>query len=103
MHSITITLGRNIDGAPMPSEKWTQFAEDVTADLLAAVPSDITETHYGTGVWDGIPEDSCKVTVLRHSEPTAAMLDDLRRYMSENARVYDQDAIAITIGKSELA
>lgn len=103
MHSITITIGRNIGDAPMTSEKWTQFAEDVTADLLAAVPSDIVETHYGTGVCDGIPEDSCKVTVLRHSEPTAAMIDDLRRYMSENARIYDQDAIAITIGRSELA
>ena len=103
MHSITITIGRNIGTAPMPSDKWARFAEDVTADLLAAVPSDIVETHYGTGEWDGIPEDSCKITVLRHSEPTAAMLDNLRRYMSENARVYGQDAIAITIGKSELA
>lgn len=103
MHSITITIGRNIGTAPMPAEQWAQFVEDATADLLAAVPSDIVETHYGTGEWDGITEESCKITVLRHAEPTDAMLDELRRYMSENARLYDQDAIAITIGKSELA
>lgn len=102
MHSITVTIGRNMDNAPMRVGLWERFAEDVTADLLAAVPSDIIETHYGKGVWDGAAEESCKITVLRHSEPTGEMLDALRAVMSENARVYGQDAIAITIGQSEL-
>lgn len=102
MHSITVTIGRNMDNAPMRIGLWERFVADVTADLLTAVPSDIVETHHGMGEWDGIAEESCKVTVLRHSEPTGEMLDALRASMSDNARVFGQDAIAITIGRSEL-
>lgn len=102
MHVITVTIGRNVGNIPMSLTLWEQFKGDVEADMLAAVPSDIVETHFGTGVWDGVEEESAKITLLRHSEPTAAMLAKLRAYLSKSARHYGQDAIALTIGQSEL-
>ena len=116
MHSYTATIGRNVPDmhdqrddvtgeriqAPMTLTRWEQFIEDVKADMLSAVPSDICELHCGTGVWDGVEEESAKITLLRHSKATDDMLDELRRLLSENARQYGQDAIALTIGTSEL-
>lgn len=112
MHVITVTIGRNYStgpavfqsmrGLPMSLTMWEQFKEDVQADLLQAVPSDIVEVHYGTGMWDGVEEESCKITVLRHAKPTPDMLDDLHRLMAENARHYGQDSIAVTVGESVL-
>lgn len=115
MFSYTATIGRNqartliVDGqdrklapVPMSLTLWEQFIEDVRADMLHAVPSDLAEIHRGTGTWDGVEEESAKITLLRHSKATDDMLDDLRRYLSELARQYGQDAIALTIGQSEL-
>lgn len=106
MYVYTATIGRNMRTSTstyaMSAVRWEQFVEDVEADMLRAVPSDIVEIHRGKGVWDGVEEESAKITLLRHSEATDAMLYELRRYLSENARQYDQDAIALTIGESEL-
>lgn len=102
MHVITVTIGRNVGDTPMSLTLWEQFKGDVEADMLNAIPSDIVERHYGRGVWDGIEEESAKFSLLRHAKPTDAMLDELRAYLSENARHYGQDAIALTVGMSEL-
>ena len=102
MFSYTATIGRNVGTEPMSLTLWKQFEEDVQADMLTALPSDIVEVHYGKGVWDGVEEESAKITLLRHAEATPDMLDQLRNYLSENARHYGQDAIALTIGVSEL-
>ena len=116
MHSYTATIGRNVPDmrdryddvtgeriqAPLSKAQWHQFIEDVEADMLSAVPSDICELHRGTGVWDGVEEESAKITLLRHAEASPEMLSELRRLLSENARQYGQDAIALTIGTSEL-
>lgn len=102
MHVITVTIGRNVGDTPMSLTLWEQFIEDVKADMLHAVPSDLAEIHRGVGVWDGVEEESAKLTLLRHAKPSDDMLAELRAYLSENARHYGQDAIALTLGKSEL-
>ena len=116
MHSYTATIGRNVPDmhdqrddvtgeriqAPMPLTRWEQFVEDVKADMLHAIPSDICELHRGKGVWDGVEEESAKITLRRSAEASPEMLSELRRLLSENARQYGQDAIALTIGTSEL-
>ena len=110
------TIGRNVPDmhdqrddvtgeriqAPMSDAQWHQFVEDVVADMLSAVPSDICELHLGTGVWDDVEEESAKITLRRSAEASPEMLSELRRLLSENARKYGQDAIALTIGTSEL-
>ena len=112
MYSYTATIGRNCSnslavppsmrGQAMTLTRWEQFIEDVEADMLHAIPSDLAEIHRGKGVWDGVEEESAKITLLRHSKATDDMIDELRRLLSENARQYGQDAIALTIGTSEL-
>lgn len=102
MHVITVTIGRNVGTTPMSLTLWGQFQEDVKADMLHAIPADLAEVHRGVGVWDGVEEESVKLTLLCHTAPTRDMLAELRALMSENARHYGQDAVALTIGESEL-
>lgn len=102
MYSITATFGRNVGSTPMTLTNWELFKGDVAADMQAALNTPTHELHTGKGVWQGVEEESAKVTILRESEPTASELDATRRFLSELARQWGQDAIALTIGKSEL-
>jgi len=125
MHVYTATIGRNVrtstyddrdfylDGqpvkgwAPMSDERWEQFIEDVKADMNrfaveAAIHVDNVEIHRGTGFWDGVEEESAKITLLTTGKADGRALSVLRRFLSELARLYSQDAIALTIGQSEL-
>ena len=105
MFSYTATIGRSVGTEPMSAERWVQFIEDVRADMLlfaveSAIHVESVETHCGKGSWEGYEEESAKITLLTTAQSDD--LDILRRYLSENARFYDQDAIALTIGVSEL-
>ena len=105
MYSYTATIGRNVGETPMSDLDWDQFRADVTADMHrfaveSAVHVECVETHYGKGVWYGVEEDSAKITMLTTTQADNPGI--LRRYLSENARHYGQDAIALTIGECEL-
>ena len=107
MFSYTATIGRNVGTEPMSDEHWAEFKASVAADFNFVVngyQADVGqwEEFYGNGVWEDTPEDSFKVTVLLEEELPKDRLDQLRRYLSENARLFAQDAIALTIGVSEL-
>ena len=107
MFSYTVTIGRNVGTEPMSDERWEEFQTSVTIDFNFVVNgfqagAGQWEEHRGQGIWEGTPEDSFKVTVLLEEEIPKDRLDQLRRYLSENARLFDQDAIALTIGVSEL-
>ena len=123
MYSYTATIGRNVPDmhdqrddvtgeriqAPMTLTLWHQFVEDVKADMVFTY-ADLYldgaertfEVHYGKGVWEGVEEESAKITLLAEFELDERGLSELRRLLSENARQYGQDAIALTIGTSEL-
>lgn len=104
-HVITATIGRNVEGVPMPDPQWAQFQADLYADMCDAleVPADAAwDVHNGIGIWQGETEPSHKLAVILDHNVDPAMVDDLRRRLSELARHYDQDAIALTIGTSEL-
>lgn len=114
----TVTIGRNYStgtsvppsmrGKAMPITLWEQFIEDVTADMAKALLGgtgeigDVAEVHRGTGIWQGVEEESAKITMLLDLPALDDDLDTLRNYLSENARQYGQDSIALTIGQSEL-
>ena len=121
-HSITVTIGRNapvtdptrpqyddVTGAritePMPEQRWRAFEQDVQGTIEQNVFSRqvaAIERHLGRGSWEGIEEDSLKITYLLKSALTDEAVAALSRDLSELARVYDQDAIALTIGPSTL-
>ena len=105
MYSYTATIGRNVGTEPMTITSWEEFIEDVKADMLSfaidsAIHVESVEIHRGKGVWEGVEEESAKITLLTPAQSYNP--DILRRYLSENARHYGQDAIALTIGVSEL-
>jgi hypothetical protein len=118
MYVYTATIGRNVprtlivDGedrnlspVPMTVTMWEQFIEDVKADMSMALHLDTepiaVEIHRGKGAWEGVEEESAKITLLAESSRHFG-LADLRSLLSENARQYGQDAITLTIGQSEL-
>ena len=118
MYAYTATIGRNYSLAVHPSvrpgkamtlTRWERFVEDVKADM-ASTYADLYldgaertfEVHYGKGVWEGVEEESAKITLLAEFELDERGLSTLRRLLSENARQYGQDAIALTVGESEL-
>lgn len=120
MHTYTATIGRNqsqtlvvngeertCDPVPMSDERWSQFEADVASDLITvayAYQQGIgeIEIHRGEGYWQGVREESSKIEIRLNEPLPADHLDRLRRLLSENARLYGQDAIALTIGESEL-
>ena len=111
MYAYTATIGRNYSsclavppsmrGQAMTLTRWERFIEDVKSDMLHAIPSELAEIHRGKGVSDGVEEESAKITVLRHSKATDDKLGELRHLLSENARYYDQDSIALTVSDVE--
>jgi len=116
MFSYTATIGRNfspthplpgLQNKPMTLSAWARFVEDVQAEMVKylqvwQVEPVTVEIHRGTGVWDGVTEDSAKITVLRNDYADADYLRELRQVLSFLAREYGQDAIAFTVGTSEL-
>ena len=103
MYSITVTIGRNVGDVPMPEQRWEEFKRDVQGTLANyADPSDQAEYADGHGVWGYVPEQMHKRTLLSNYEPDEAAMMNLSRELSELARFYDQDAIALTIGTSTL-
>ena len=121
-HSITVTIGRNapvtdpalpqyddVTGeritAPMSDQRWGEFGRDAQGTLANSVHERqivAIERHLGRGSWEGVEEDSLKITYLLKSALTDEAVATLSRDLSELARLYDQDAIALTIGTSTL-
>lgn len=111
MFSITVTIGRNVTtshphparaGRPLTLTEWSDFQADVRLALgNAVVNSADIEAHYGKGAWGGVEEDSFKVTALV-SDMALVSAGALRRELASLAKEYGQDAIALTIGLSDL-
>ena len=100
MYSITVTIGRNVSDVPMPEQRWEEFEQDVQ-ELLSRATGASIETHRGVGSWEGVVEESTKVTLLADN-PLNVNIGYIRVNLADLVRLYDQDAIALTIGESEL-
>lgn len=95
MHTLTITIGRNIGTTPMPADEWDAFQVDVATDVFAVTGRDMPDTrHYGDGIWDGVREESCIASWFDVDLSPVQHADIVRR-MSEYARHYGQDSIAV--------
>ena len=123
MYSYTATIGRNfsnthsnpdVQGEPMTLRAWESLVEYVTEEFRVTIEKTRKtdgyawdentefriETHYGKGTWDGVEEESVKISVL--SDQPLTHLSYLRGALTDLAEEYGQDAIALTIGTSEL-
>lgn len=113
MHSLTITIGRNysstsaaaiLKGAapirPLSTGNWAAFQSTIH-DLLASWEGTV-EQHNGIGTWDGVEEESAKFTLLTPFAFDSTMLRGIKHELAWLAKVYHQDAIALTVGESKL-
>lgn len=106
-----LNIGRNVGTEPMAADVWERFA-GACADALAYAARDLmagvtrtamradVQTHYGTGVWEGVREDSAHVSLFSvHGIDVAT----LRESVAELAHDYGQGAIALVVGSELVA
>lgn len=109
---VTVTIGRNVpdnspdttvpDPLPMSSLDWTEFQNAVASALWQTSSTNgeaWEERHYGTAVWDGVTEESAKITLLNASFTHVVAL---RQRLETIRGMYGQDAIALSVGTSDL-
>lgn len=105
---IQVNIGRNFEHStlgtvPMVSDVWRELQERVVYILLQlrehtdmGEPS--VEIHLGTGVWNGTPEESAKISVYNEG---GFDVESIRECLSEIKADYKQRSIALIVG-SEL-
>lgn len=79
---------------------WRLFRELVVDSLARLFPDGVIESKFGVGVWDGVREQSCRVTVYGLAD--VAGVGVLRDELAYLARIFCQDAIALTVGNDYL-
>lgn len=117
MLSYTATIGRNFSdshpltglrGKPMTLSAWERFIKDVEVDMVRTLLgatgdiSGLAEVHRGKGEWNGVTEESAKITILMDGAALPRDVHALHSLLSQLAREYGQDAIALTLGHSIL-
>ena len=130
MQSVTVTIGRNVparhadaarrDGYSLINENdvailnagaWHDFT-DLIVDALKNFESQVngiddtwTEIHNGVGEWEGVLEESRKVTIFFEASPLQLLPEHIANLKQELLSIrtgYYQDALAIAIAESEL-
>jgi hypothetical protein len=101
VNEVSVTIGRNVGDTPMSREDWAGFRQHITAALKELEPQVIFE-YLGEGEWHGVKEESARIVALFPVRHDAATLAYLRRFLKSWAALYDQDAIALSLGVSEL-
>lgn len=107
---IQVNIGRNFvknrhneHGGELSELDWTLFQEDV-ANILdqyrehSDMGDDMPQVHIGTGVWDGLTEDSAHISLYHEG---GFDLDGIREQLYRLKSQYSQAAIALIVG-SEL-
>lgn len=107
MYVYSLTIGRNVGSDPMPPIQWCSCRNDAMEILRsaardAALHVDAEERSFGIGVWDGIAEDNATLSIRTTAKIDDSILNQLRKSVKALAATYRQDAIALTIGTSEL-
>jgi hypothetical protein len=98
--TVTVTIGRNVGDVPMSEPAWLRFRDYVRLWLQSALLPDFLATYDGTGEWQGVPEDS--TTIVLSGVSTCVQRADLQVWLAATAAIHGQDAIALTIGDTEL-
>lgn len=106
---VTVTIGRNVPATPpewiaqpMDNLSWQEFQNAVASALWTTSSTNgeaWEERHYGTAVWDGVTEESAKITLLNASFTHVVAL---RQRLETIRGMYTQDAIALSVGTSDL-
>lgn len=103
MKTVTITIGRNVPQVwggqiAMDAEGWAGFRNDVQTLLENTHAVIYVAGALGRGEWQGVEEENA--TYVASVEPER--LSELRDTLSLFADRWHQDAIALTVGDTDL-
>lgn len=96
--TVTISIGRNVGDQPMPASEWRKFRAHVRDSLALCGGCVHVDAAHSVGEWDGKPEDSATWVAAIPADTVEELRVDLRLFCA----IYDQDAIALTIGDTDL-
>lgn len=105
---VSVTIGRNVGDKPMSAGEWSEFrtmTERVAAKAFAfhVVRPEGWEIMSGTGAWRGVAEECFRVAGFGLEESDAvSVAATLRERVTVLCDLYDQDAIAVTVGETTL-
>ncbi len=104
MYTYQASIGRNtIGGEPLRKDQWVRFVNIVSDGMSTLFPHNgKPEIHFGTGMWDGVSEDSAFITVRTETPATEYQLRNVKVWLATDAAIYGQAAIGFTIGYSDL-
>jgi len=95
--TITVSAGRNIGAQPMGPDAWAQFRADIAQAIHDAQGEIFVHDARSRGEWEGVAEDSATFVA---SVPRD-YLPHVRDGLAYLARLYRQDALALTVGATE--
>lgn len=98
MATVTVSIGRNVGSEPMPDYEWSQFVELVRLAVKRDASAVYVDAAASRGEWEGIAEDSRTWVADIDEWDLGALRNSLRQY----AVTFGQDAIALTVGTTEL-
>lgn len=109
---ITVTIGRGTGERKLSEQQWADFQADVLSSLAKTTGERLAfvETHTGIGVWEGVYEESAKITAVvdystsafNYYSPEGSALGMKHVELPALAVRYGQDAIALTWGDVHL-
>ena len=107
---IQVNIGRNFvpdrynpTGGTLSDQVWQDY-QDLVVSLLdnyrehSDMGHEMPEVHLGIGTWDGVPEESAKISLYHEG---GFDLDGIREQLFRLKKDFSQDTIALLIG-SEL-
>jgi hypothetical protein len=96
--TVTISIGRNVDDAPMSATAWSRFRADVRESLNLCDGTLYVDAAQSVGEWEGVREDSATFVAAVSLDCVPLIRADLHGL----CLTYGQDAIALTVGTTEL-
>lgn len=97
LKTASVTLGRNVAGVPVSVDEWKR-RERSLEDLVRTHTETVYTVAEGFGEWDGQREESF-IIVFAIDE---GMLKVLRLVVRVLATLWDQEAIALVVGETDL-
>ncbi len=95
--STYVSVGRNINGAPMHRDAWSKFKDATSAVVKVNIGNVVTEAE-GFGEYEGETEQT--YIVVSSASPDGAPLVRLEADLARLARTFGQESIALTIGRA---
>jgi hypothetical protein len=98
MHTVTVTIGRNIDDEPMIATVWNDFVSEIR-DAVEHAASEVWASAPYKGEWEGVKEDAF---IVYANDVDDAGVEFLRNRLETLATKFRQDAIGLSVGVGEL-